>query len=276
MKVTSFFHGVLINDKIILKVNDEKDLFNVRKLFKSKTERENRSQKEILLKCEIDAAFQKRSFKQLAAVWILIEVIFESENGRKPLDEEKYELYLDLLMLYADKIPNRYNNELRSIHISEANTVAASHFLEGLLYHLATMCNLNMDQESTVRSVLYSWEIWRGQQEHDINDDRTINDIRKYVKFSEASGRGGVLHLHHIVSRGACPAAIDKAWNIMVLTEDEHNFYHQQCKSWDEFLEVYPHLRGKVEAAQRKASQLVQENNSIGNIVDAALEAQNG
>lgn len=283
MKVTSFFHGIYQNGKIILKVNDPKDEYNIAKLFKSKIARENRSQKEILLKCEIDAAFQKRSFKQLSAVWKLVEVIFESENGRKPLDEEKYNLYLDLLELYADKVPNRYNNQLRSIHISEANTVAGSHFIEGLLFHLATMCHLTMDQESTVRSVLYDWEISRGKVETDINDERTIDDIKKYVKFSEASGRGGPLHLHHIVSRGACPAAIDKAWNIMVLTADEHNFYHQQCKTWDEFLDVYPHLRGKVEKAQRKCAELVRQNNSLGvsddeynNLLQEALESQNG
>lgn len=272
MKVTSFFHGVLVNDKIILKVNDEKDLFNIRKMFKSKTERENRSQKEILLKCEIDAAFQKRSFKQLAAIWVLIEVIFESENDRKPIDYEKYDLYLDLLELYADKIPNRYNNALRSIHVSEANTIAAAHFIEGLLYHLSTMCKLNMDQESTVRSVLYQWEIWRGTLEFDINDERTPEELKKYVRFSEASGRGGAIHFHHIVTRGACPAAIDKAWNLMALTPDEHNFFHQQCKTWDEFLEVYPHLRGKVENAQKKCALLVLNNNSVGNLVKEAIE----
>lgn len=274
MKITSFFHGVLKGNYIILKTTDEKDLFNIRKLFKSKSEREKRSQNEILLKCEIDAEFQKRSFKQLAAIWKLIEIIYESENGLKPLENQKYDLYLDLLELYADKIPNRYNNQLRSIHVSEQNTIAASHFLEGLLFHLATMCKLTMDQESTVRSVLYEWEIWRGKQEHDINDDRTINDIREYVKFSEASGRGGNLHLHHIVSRGANPGAIDKAWNIMVLTEDEHNFFHQKCKNWDEFLEVYPHLRNKVETAYKKASLLDKENNSllIDNLVNQAME----
>lgn len=262
MKIASFFHGMLVGDKIVLKVNDEKDFFNVKKLFKSKTERENRSQKEILLKCEIDAAFQKRSFKQLSAVWKLVEVIFESENQRKPVEDEKYELYLDLLELYADKIPNRYNKQLRVIHISESNTVAAAHFIDGLLYHLSTMCSLTDDLQATVRSVLYEWEIWRGKQMHDINDDRTIEEMRKYVVYSEASGRTPV-HFHHIVSRGACPAAVDKAWNIMALTPDEHAFFHEQCKNWDEFLEVYPHLRGKVEKAQKKCASLVQDVNSL-------------
>lgn len=257
MNFCGFFHGILQNDLIILKVNDDKDLFNIKKLFKSKVEREERNHKEILLKCEIEADFHKRTFKQLAAIWKLIEVIFESENKRLPLKVEKYELYLDLLELYADKIPNRYNNALRSIHVSEQNTIAASHFLEGLLFHLTTMCDLSQNQESTVRSVLYDWEIWRGKLDHDINDDRTPEEMRKYVVFSEASGRPNV-DFHHIISRGACPLAIDKAWNLVALTRDEHNLFH--AKGWDYFLEKYPHLRGKFNKAKEKSYQLDKKN----------------
>ena len=90
MKICSFFHGVLVNDKVVLKVTDEKDLITLRKLFKSKSEREQRTEKEILLECEIDAAFQKRTFKQLRAVFKLVTVIFQSdsENHRKPTEEE--------------------------------------------------------------------------------------------------------------------------------------------------------------------------------------------
>ena len=273
MKICSFFHGVLVNDKVVLKVTDEKDLITLRKLFKSKSEREKRTEKEILLECEIDAAFQKRTFKQLRAVFKLVTVIFQSdsENHRKPTEEEKYSLYLDLLGLYADKIPNRYTGELRSIHISEANTMAGSHFIDGLMFHLATMCKLPNDLQATVRSVLYEWEIWRGTQEHDVNDDRTISEMREYLVYSEASGRTPV-HFHHIVSRGACPAAIEKAWNILALTPDEHNFFHQQCKTWDEFLDVYPHLRGRVEMAYRKCNELVQRNNEIGIISMADMD----
>lgn len=277
MKICSFFHGVLVNDKVVLKVTDEKDLITLRKLFKSKSEREKRTEKEILLECEIDAAFQKRTFKQLRAVFKLVTVIFQSdsENHRKPTEEEKYSLYLDLLGLYADKIPNRYTGELRSIHISEANTMAGSHIIDGLLFHVTTLCNLPNDLQATVRSVLYEWEIWRGKQEHDVNDDRTISEMREYLVYSEASGRTPV-HFHHIVSRGACPAAIEKAWNILALTPDEHNFFHQQCKTWDEFLDVYPHLRGRVEMAYRKCNELVQRNNEIGIIsmadIDNAIE----
>jgi hypothetical protein len=277
VKICSFFHGCLIQDKVVLKVTDEKDLITLRKLFKSKSEREQRTEKEILLECEIDAAFQKRTFRQLRAVFKLVTVIFQSdsENHRKPTEEEKYSLYLDLLGLYADKIPNRYTGELRSIHISEANTMAGSHFIDGLMFHVTTLCNLPNDLQATVRSVLYEWEIWRGKQEHDVNDDRTISEMREYLVYSEASGRTPV-HFHHIVSRGACPAAIEKAWNILALTPDEHNFFHQQCKTWEEFFDVYPHLRGRVEMAYRKCNELVQRNNEIGIIsmadMDSAIE----
>ena len=200
-------------------------------------------------------------------------MIFQSdeENHRLPTEEEKYSLYLDLLGLYADKIPNRYTGELRSIHISEANTMAGSHFIDGLMFHLTTMCKLPTDLQATVRSVLYDWEIWRGTQEHDINDDRTISEMREYLVYSEASGRTPV-HFHHIVSRGACPAAIEKAWNILALTPDEHNFFHQQCKTWDDFFEVYPHLRGRVEMAYRKCNELIQKNNEIGIISMADMD----
>ncbi len=247
MKICGFFHGVLLNDKIVLKPNDGKDISVIRKLFSSKINREKRAQKEILLKCEIDAAFQQRSFKQLNAVWKLIEVIFESENGYKPVEEEKYELYLDLLELYADKIPNRYNRALRSIHISEANTLAAAHFIDGLMYHLSTMCSLTVDLQATVRNVLYEWEIWRGKQKKDFRDGMTDDEMRRTAVYSEASGIAGGVDLHHIVSRGAAPQFADCAWNLLALTREEHGFFH--AHGWSVFLDKYPHLRGRVERA---------------------------
>lgn len=268
MKISAFFHAVLTNDKIILKVNDFKDFPLIMKLFKSKNERENRTHKEILVKCELDAAFQHRTFKQLNAVFKLVEVIFMSENPehRKPTQQEKYELYLDLLELYADRIPNRYTNELRVIHISEANTMAGAHFISNLLYHINTMCNLTTDLEADVRQVLYAWEIWRGKEEHDFSDDISVEELRERIRVSEASGRQPV-ELHHIVTRAACPGAIDKAWNLIALTHDEHMEYHDLGESV--FLAKYPHLINRFERAKEKCRQLEQSTYSL---VQMALE----
>ncbi len=90
MKITAFFHGVLYKNQIVLRVCDEKDFPLIYKLFGSKKKREERTKQEILLKCEIDAEFQHRTYKQLASVWKLITVIFESTERRKPTDEERY------------------------------------------------------------------------------------------------------------------------------------------------------------------------------------------
>lgn len=255
MKVTAFFHGLLYKNQIVLRATDEKDFLLIRKMFDSKTKREERTKREILLKCEIDAQFQNRTFKQLRAVWKLVEVIFTSMEDRKPTDSEKYELYLDLLELYADKTPSRLRSDtLRPVHISESNTVAAARFIDGLLYHLATECKLSYDLEADVRKVLYEWEIWRGKQEHDFMDDMTVTEWRQRAVYSEASGMGGNVDCHHIVSRGAAPQFTDCAWNVLALTRQEHEFFH--AHGWNVFLEKYPHLRGKVERAFEKAGHL--------------------
>lgn len=282
MKIAGFFHGVLYKNQIVLRATDSKDMKLIYKLFNGKKAREDRSQKEILLKCEIDAQFQKRTYKQLNTVWKLVTVIFESMENRLPTEEEKYDLYLDLLELYADKTPSKVRpNELRPVRISESKTVEAARFIDGLLYHLATECELSYDLQADVRSVLYEWEIWRGQQEHDFRDDDTVTKWREHAKYSEASGMGGQVDCHHIVSRGAAPQFANCAWNVIALTREEHEFFHR--KGWNAFLEKYPHLRGRVERAFEKAGHLpipqweTPNEVDVSNLADMALmESKNG
>ena len=81
---------------------------------------------------------------------------------RERKEDEKYNLYLDLLDAYADKVPNRIKGGLRPIYISEANSLEGSKFIDGLLYHLATECGLKPDLQATVQEVLQEWEAWRG------------------------------------------------------------------------------------------------------------------
>lgn len=249
MKVTSFFHAGFFNDKIVLKVNDKKDLVMIKKLFESKESREKRSGKEILVEATIDAAFQKRSFKQLNAVWKLVTIIFEAENGRKPSDEEKYECYCDLLDIYAPQRVNKRTGQLRRVHVSEGNTVEIAELIDGLLYHLATLCNLHPDLQADVRAVIYEYSMWRAKNQ--IEYLQTLEDVRQHIVWSEASGRRENLEIHHILSRGAFPQYTDCAWNLLVLTRDEHRFFHDH--GWSMFLEKYPHLKEKVDLAFRKA-----------------------
>ncbi len=157
MKVVAFLHGIFFKNQIVLRVADNRDLPLIRKMFASKKSREERTGREILLKCEIDAPLQKKTFKQLGAIWKLIEIIFMSTTPemRKPTKEEMYDLYLDLLEEYADKKPSTISGKLRPVHISEANTMAAARFIDGLLYHLANVCDLQPALQADVRSLIY-------------------------------------------------------------------------------------------------------------------------
>jgi hypothetical protein len=246
-------------DYAIMKATCPKDNELLLKVFSKKKEWEERNGREFFLTAVLDLPYQHRTFRQNAAVWKLVTVIFESMEGRLPDEEEKYNLYLDLLEVCADRVPNRLNGGTRPIHISEADSFEGSRFIDALLNHLAASCDLSLNLQATVQEVLQEWEAWRGEQETDPADytDSELTAIisedewRKKHVYSEASGRGGTIHRAHIVSRGANAADVEKSWNWIALTPEEHEEQHR--RGWDEFLRIYPHLKGRVERARRLA-----------------------
>jgi hypothetical protein len=129
------------------------------------------------------------------------------------------------------------------------------------LYHLATECDLSYKTQTTVQEVLQEWEEWRGGLETDFSDyaDReqtkmiTEEQWRNKHVYSEASGRGGPIVRAHIVSRGSDAADIEASWNWIALTPEEHAAQHQS--GWNDFLSVYPHLRGRVARARKLAGK---------------------
>jgi hypothetical protein len=239
----------------------------VARLFAKKSEWEARNGKEYVLQASLELAYGKRTFKQNAAVWKLVGCIWLSMEKDPPTEEEKYALYLDLLEQYADKVPGRFGG-LRPVHISESNTIEGARFIDGLLFHLATMCNLEYDTQSQVVDVLREWEEWRGGLETDPLDYADLGCTRLLTEaewrekrvVSEASGRGGGIVRAHIVSRGADRPDIGKAWNWVALLPEEHAEQHRL--GWDKFLDIYPHLRGRVTRARNLAGKLELESRS--------------
>jgi hypothetical protein len=262
MKIKIPVHAAIHKSYILLKEVDRNGKILIDRLFTKKTEFEGRNNKEYYLWAELDLRYQKRTFKQNASVWKLIECIWLSMEKDPPTEEEKYSLYLDLLETYADKIKNRITGELRPIHISESNSLEGARFIDGLLYHLSTACNLGYDTQSQVIDVLQEWEEWRGGLERDPVDyadlecTRLLTEVewREKHRVSEASGRGGDIVRAHIVSRGADRPDIEKAWNWMALLWEEHEEQHRT--GWDAFLQIYPHLRGRVDRARRLAGKV--------------------
>jgi hypothetical protein len=261
MKIRLPVHAMRKSGYVVLKETNKSGTELIDRIFTKKQEWEERNGREFYLQIELDLRYQKRTFKQNSTVWKLIECIWSSMEKDPPTEEEKYGLYLDLLEVYADKTKNRITGELRPIHISESNSLEGAHFIDNLLYHLAVMCNLDYDTQSQVIDVLQEWESWRGSLEIDPMDysdtecTRLLTEAewREKHQVSEASGRGGDIIRAHIVSRGSDSPDIEKAWNWMALLHEEHMQQHRI--GWDEFLQIYPHLRGRVERARRMAGK---------------------
>ena len=270
MKVTGYYHGILFKDNsIVLRPSDSRDLIPIRKLFKSKAERESRSGREILLQCTIDAPFQRRTIKEINTAFALITIIFESQEKRKPCEEEKYALYEDLLTEYAEKVPCiMYPDRLRPVQLSEANTVQAATFIDGLIYHLCTLCDLNQDLQADVRSVIYEFEEWRGKQKEDFTARMTESKWRERAVYSEASGIGTDIDLHHMMGKGAHEILRNDPENWIALNRSEHTEFHD--KGEDMFLQKYPHLKGRFEHIHEKAARLSEENRK--NLAAQAME----
>jgi hypothetical protein len=258
---------------IVLQVNNQADDAVIHKLFETKASREKTKGSEYMLECELNLPYQKRTFHQMGAVWLLVKCLFESQEGRAPSKEESYDLYLECLESFADRKPNKLSGGSRPVHLSEANSLEASHFIDKLLGYLAEECDLSLDLQSTVQGVLKDWEAWKGGQKDDPNDYidgrlMTEAEWRKYHVVSMASGRSGALHLHHIAHKKEYPQCANKAWCWCMLTDSEHIYLHNNGE--DAFLRLYGHLRGRFERAHLLASRSV----SSRNLVDDALNGE--
>lgn len=256
-KMTGWFHAVLYKDNtILLRPSDSRDYVPIRKIFKSKKEREERRQQEILVNVSLDIPYQKRTIKEINTAFKLITIIFQSLNNRKPCQDELMNLYYELLDVYADRVPCILRPDLtRPIHLSESNTVNAAHFIDNLINHLSEICDLKIDLQADVRSVIYEWEEWRGNHSPDFTSNMTESEWRKRATYSEASGIGGNdIDLHHMLTKGAHEELRNDPENWIALNRSEHTYFHDHGEK--AFLQKFPHLEGRFKRAHEKLAEL--------------------
>ena len=160
--------------------------------------------------------------KQNGTAFKIISLLFESQEGRKPTEGEKKALDYDLLETHADRVPVRDGVRLRPVHLSEATTEQAARFIDGLLFELVECSDLPQDLQADARQVIYEREAWRGQQKEDFTASMTEREAqarrrlwRARAVYSEASGLGGQIELHHILPKGSHPQFRDKAENLV-------------------------------------------------------------
>ena len=257
MKISGYFHArdfynaAMRAFVLYLSAADKKTAQGFEKLLLAKCEQEKKTGEEVLLECSLELPSAKRTVKQNSTAFKIISLIFESQEGRKPTEGEKKALYYDLLETHADKVAVKGGVRLRPVHLSEASAEQAARFIDGLLFELCECCDLPQDLQADARQIIYEWENWRGQQKKDFTASMTEKEWRARAVYSEASGLGGQIELHHILSRGAFPQFADDPENWMALTREEHREFHDLGR--ERFLQKYPHLAGRFERMDLKA-----------------------
>lgn len=266
MKVTGYANAMWDDKRnVILLAPVKADIPVIKKLFARKADREQKDGCKVYPSYSLEVAARDRTFKQNRAIWALITVIFRSMHGRKPTEEEKHDLYLDVLDMYAEKVPNRFTGALRPVHLSESDVYQAGRIITHLMGVLVEYCDLNVsdengkdissDLQADVRTIFNRWQEWKGSLSEDPTDCKengdllSIDEWTKMHPVSDASGYGGVLENAHIVSRGANSESIQDVRNLVRLTHEEHMMMHQY--GWMYFLERFPHLRNRIFKAKQ-------------------------
>lgn len=209
-----------------------------------------------------------KSYKQLKTAWALITIIFKSMWGRKPTEKERQEFYEELIEEYSDRKPSLLHpGKTVPVTFSEMSDKQLSTFIKLLINMLAENCDLSADEQIEVKDLFSEWEDYCSSLEADPND---LDDNGNYLPIdiwreqhpvSFASGLGGPLDLAHIVTRGADEEHRDCCWNVMMLTHEEHMKQHEI--GWNNFCNLYPHLRGRVERAKKLAGRKSLEQEAL-------------
>ena len=257
MKISGYFHAhdfynpVACAHALYIYAADKRVAQLLGELISAKYAQEEKTGEEVLLECSLALPTRKRTIKQNSTAFKIISLIFESQEGRKPTEGEKKALYYDLLETHADKVAVKGGIRLRPVHLSGASAEQAARFIDGLLFELCTCCDLPQPLQSDARQVIYEWEVWCGQQDRDFTASMTEAEWRARAVYSEASGLGGDIELHHILPKGSYPQFANDPENWMALTHWEHREFHDLGR--ERFLQKYPHLAGRFERMDLKA-----------------------
>ncbi|MBO7123274.1 MAG: hypothetical protein J6V90_08350 [Treponema sp.] len=210
---------------------------------------------------DVTTSRKNKSYDQVKTVWALIELIYEVSQKVRPTTQQAASLYMELIMLYADRVPSLINiGEKIPVTLSQMDKEQAVRFIQCLINHLCEMGKLSDLQASSLTEIFQSFEEMKGGLDSDpVDKDSdgnwlTVAEWKKRNNHSFASGRVGDLEVAHIVTRGSSPQNIESVWNLILLTHEEH-IEIQHGKGWDVFLGIYPHLKARVNRARRMAEK---------------------
>lgn len=199
-----------------------------------------------------------KTYDQVKTVFALTAILFECNYDRIPSSSENERLYRELLEEYAPREESLLNPEKTTpIPLSRMEKREAAEFINSLITLIMENCDLTDKQQVDVKQIFEEFQAnnnfgENNPTDYDKNGEMLSEEIwRKKNNFSFASGIKGTeeapLHLHHILTRGAHSAYKDCSWNWIMLTPEEHNYFHQN--GYEKFFELYPSTAKRIKNA---------------------------
>jgi hypothetical protein len=185
---------------------------------------------------------KKRTDAQLKFYWANVPELLLLATGRWPTKEECESYHDENKFRHGNRRPSLINPEiLVPAGFSDGDREDASALIDGLFEDLS---QLDLDMKGQLNA-LESWkEYWRlGGQKY-----KNESDFRARAKLCAACGKGGVIELAHMESRGANPARKDDPTNWVPLCRTCHS--EQHTKGVKIFLRSYPHLAMRWESSR--------------------------
>lgn len=231
-----------------------------------------------------------KTYDQVKTVWALIYILYESMNNGKPNTEQAAQLYAALINDYAPREPNPlHKGEDMPVTLSRMSKQQAAVFIQSIINELSLHHTLSPDAQVDLQELFASFQEYKGNFDNDPVDYAANGELLSLPEWLErnpvsmASGRRENLEVAHILTKGAYPQFEKCVWNMIRLTHDEHiGIMHNQIShngeitkdEWDLFLQIYPHLRKRIERARKLAYKIDQQSNStiVSNLASQALD----
>mgnify|MGYP003292046635 CR=1 FL=1 len=209
-----------------------------------------------------------KSYAQVKTAWALITMLCIARLGRKPTENEKNQMYEELLDEFADKRVKHglLNDEdyIENVTMSEMTVAQLARFIQSMIQLLHENTHnfmISADDIVELGELFSEWNNFLSCLDVDPTDvDEngeylSLDEYRMTHTVSYASGRTENLEMAHIVSRGSDPAFENCCWNVMMLTHEEHQeIMHQE--GWNSLIERFPHIRGRIQRAFNLAHHL--------------------
>jgi hypothetical protein len=208
-----------------------------------------------------------KTYDQVKTVWGLIEIYFEAQYNRKPTQNESTTMYMSFIQQYADTEPSLLEKGKEvCVTLSNMSKEQAARFIQNIMNDIITECRLSEGLQCDVKELYEAFVQYKGTLPSDPVDydkNGVLLNREDWVKMnpcSHASGLTQGLEVAHIVSKGSDEEDRYECWNWIMLTHEEHiGIQHQN--GWEELIELYPHIEGRVKRARELAGKLEKLNN---------------